>query len=88
VQAEAEPPVLLSYFYYPNQELRDTAVRAAEETVRSGNIARPAVEFRGYRRVDRAPIEQGTYYVWIYFPGDENHLSTSANVEFTILPPW
>ena len=88
VQVSAEPDVPLSYFYYPNPEFREEAVRTARENLSRGNTAqRPRTEFRGYRRVDRAPIEQGTYYVWVYFPGDENHEAASANIEFTILPP-
>ena len=88
VQARAEPPVSLSYSYYPNRELRETAQRAVRETAsRRDSTKRLTQTFRGYRRVERAPVEQGIYYVWIFFPGDNNHEAAHANVEFTILPP-
>ena len=88
VQAKAEPPVLLSYSYYPNRELRDTAQKAAAEAaLKRGSGLVPTDAYTGYKRVERAPIEAGTYYVWVYFPGDENHTTAQANVEFTISPP-
>jgi hypothetical protein len=95
VRAGAEPPVPLSYSYYPNAGLRDAAAKEAEDVPQSGlsgagALSRggvPSAVFRGFRRVERAPIEQGTYYVRVYFPGDENHEAASVNVEFTILPP-
>ena len=84
VQAESDPPVPLSYSYYPNRELRDAAIKAEEKAA----LNRVELEeiFKGYRRVERAPAEQGTYYVWIYFPGDRNHEAAQLNIEFTILP--
>ncbi|MCL2319044.1 MAG: hypothetical protein FWC45_03085 [Treponema sp.] len=88
VEAAVQPPVPLSYSYYPNRELRDAAINAAEEINQNEDFTRSLTEtFRGYKRVERAPIELGTYYVWIYFPGDENNKSAQANVEFTIVPP-
>jgi hypothetical protein len=83
VQVTADPEVTLFYSYYPNSELREAAEKAEREAVKVGAGAQ---QFKGYRRVERAPSEQGTYYVWIYFPGDDNHESASADVEFTILP--
>ena len=88
VQAKADPPVLLSFSYYPNRELRDTAQKAAAEAIlKWGSSLVPTDSYSGYKRVERAPIEPGTYYVWVYFPGDENHEAAQANVEFTISPP-
>ena len=92
IEARAEPPVTLHYSYYPNESLRDAAVSAAlgdEMENRSAvTISRTfSRTYTGYRRVERAPTEQGTYYVWIFFPGDENHEFASALAEFTILPP-
>ena len=93
VQASADPPVLLMYSYYPKKELREIAQRnLAEDAASRRNSSRlsamlPAGTFSGYKRVERAPIEQGTYYVWIYFPGDENHEAAHLDLEFTILPP-
>ena len=87
VVAEADPPVPLSYSYYPNRELRTAAIRAEAEAAQNRNNSQsPTDIYKGYRRIESAPTDQGTYYVWIYFPGDENHLPAQANVEFTILP--
>ena len=86
VQAETVPPVPLSYSYYPNRQLRETAQKAARESAVKNSGPPPTRSYKGYRRVERAPIEPGTYYVWICFPGDENHEPAHANVEFTILP--
>lgn len=88
VDAVIVPPVPVSYSYYPKQELRDAAIKAAMETAQGENSeASLATVFKGYRRIDSAPTEQGSYFVWIYFAGDENHESASAEVEFIILPP-
>ena len=88
VQAKTDPPVLLSYSYYPNRELRETAQRAAAEiAAQKGSGQIPTDAYKGYKRVERAPTEQGTYYVWVYFPGDENYEAAQVNVEFTIYPP-
>ena len=87
IQAEANPPVTLSYSYYPTLELRNLAMRAATEGPQGNSSRTLAEESRRYNRVDRAPTEQGTYYVWIYFPGDDNHEAASASVDFTINPP-
>jgi len=95
VTAEAEPPVPLSFSYYPKREFRDAAAAAAANAAANakGEVS-PGdasvslnMNFSGYKRVGRAPIEQGTYYVWIYFPGDSNHEAAQAYVEFSILPP-
>jgi len=90
--ARAEPAVPLNYSYYPNLGLRDSAVNSArlpgsEESSRAGYSRSFSQTFDGYRRVDRAPIEQGTYYVWVFFPGDVNYEAAEAFVEFEILPP-
>ena len=88
VQVTSTPPVPLSYSYYPNKELRDAAVKAFEEITHKGDSGESYTEiFRGYKRIERAPAEQGTYYVWIYYPGDENHEPAQTDVVFTILPP-
>lgn len=85
IHATAEPAVPLSFSYYPNLELMETAKKSAAET--SPGQSTFTQTFRGYRRIDRAPTEQGTYYVWIHYPGDENNESASLDVVFTILPP-
>lgn len=87
IKAGAEPSVPLSYSYYPNRELREAAQNAVKEPVSGGNSGRRLLtqSYTGYRRVERAPIEPGTYYVWIYFPGDKNHEAAQKNVQFTIL---
>jgi len=87
IKAKVEPPVPLFYSYYPNRELMETAQRAVEEPIPGESSIRLLTKtYSGYKRVDRTPFEEGTYYVWIYFPGDENHEAANANVEFTILP--
>jgi hypothetical protein len=86
VTASAEPPVPLSFSYYPAPEVRETAVRALLEPggdTRSGFSA----ALRGLRRVERAPIEQGTYYAVVYFSGDENYNLAYKEIDFTIGPP-
>jgi len=85
IQADSEPAVSLSYSYYPNLELMESAKKSAADTNPGQNTM--VQTFRGYRRIDRAPSEQGTYYVWIYYPGDDNYDSASVDVQFTILPP-
>ena len=85
IQAVVEPAVSLSYSYYPNLELMESAKKSATETSPGQNTM--VQTFRGYRRVDRAPSEQGTYYVWIYYPGNDNYASASLDVVFNILPP-
>lgn len=85
IQASVEPDLPLAYSYYPNLELMEAAKKSAEETHPGQNTITQT--FKGYRRVDRAPSEPGTYYVWIYFPGNETYRPASADVEFIILPP-
>ena len=82
IKAESTPKFPLSASYYPNLELREKAKKAVNEP----GVTGPSVEFKGYRRVDRPPTEPGTYYVWVYFPGDENYEAADADVEFRILP--
>ena len=85
IQASADPPVPLSFSYYPNVELLETAKRIAEEA--SSGQESITQSFKGYRRIDRAPSEPGIYYVWIYYPGDENTESASLDVILSIEPP-
>ena len=88
IQASSEPPVRLFISYYPNRQLMETAQRAVGEAPSGGNPTRRLTQtFSGYRRVEQSPVEQGTYYVWIYFPGDDNHETAHAQVEFTIIAP-
>ena len=85
ITAVVDPAVPLSYSYYPNLELMEAAKKSSAENPPGQSTITQT--FRGYRRVDRAPNEQGSYYVWIYYPGDDNHTSASVDVMFTILPP-
>ena len=85
IQAAAEPSVSLSYSYYPNLELLETAKKSTAETPQGQSTITQT--FRGYRRIDRAPSEPGTYYVWIYYPGDNNNETASLDVVLTIFPP-
>ena len=85
IQATVEPSVSLSFSYYPNLELLETAKKSTTETTPGQSTITQS--FRGYRRIDRAPSEPGTYYVWIYYAGDNNNESASLEVELTIIPP-
>lgn len=87
VAVDIDSDISLSFSYYPNPALRDEAIKTAEKSAARGNPSQPQSEFKGYKRIDRAPSEQGTYYVWVYFPGDENHETVSLKLELTILPP-
>jgi hypothetical protein len=86
VAASAEPPLPLSFSYYPTPEARQAAVRALSEP---GEESRSTVStvLRGFRRVERAPIEQGTYYAVVYFPGDDNYNLAYTEIDLTIGPP-
>jgi hypothetical protein len=78
VAARAEPEVPLSFSYYPSAELREKAAQKRD------NPDEKREALAGYRRVERAPIEPGVYYVTVFFPGDERHLPASAEVDFMI----
>jgi len=86
VQAESEPAVSLSYSYYPNPELRQTAVEAFS---RPGGEAGSALSsaLQNFTRVERAPAEQGIYYVLVFFSGNERYEPVYKEIEFTIGPP-
>ena len=86
VQVEVDPPVTLFYSYYPNQELMEMAINAEKQSSEANTARTLSQMLQSYRRVERAPTEPGTYYVWIYHPGDENYMAAEARVEFTILP--
>jgi hypothetical protein len=86
VQARSEPGLPLSYSYYPSAGVRAAAAQAfsrPDESTRSTASA----ALRGLKRVERAPIEQGAYYVIVYYPGDDNYLPAYTEVDFTIGPP-
>jgi hypothetical protein len=84
VLASSEPPFTLSFSYYPNAETRDAAARAFSQPDIQASVSEA---LRGFRRVERAPIEQGVYSVLVFFPGDENYYGAYKKVEFTIGPP-
>jgi hypothetical protein len=78
VKAEADAPVLLSASYFPTAEARQAATRVdVQPEQRSAAL-------RGFTRVEHAPKEPGTYYVTVYYPGDNNYLPASKEIEFTI----
>lgn len=74
VTARSEPSLGLNAVYYPTREAREARSSAAPEVL------------RGYTRVERAPIEPGTYYVTVYYPGDANYQYTEFDIELTIHP--
>jgi len=85
VQASAIPDVPLSYSYYPNPELLQAAVDAflqPDDAVQSSLSS----ALRNFTRVERAPVEQGVYYVLVYFPGDDRYEPVYRELEFTIGP--
>jgi hypothetical protein len=86
VTASAEPAVLLSFSYYPNAEVAHAAIRALAQPDADSSSS-VAAALRGLKRVERSPIEQGLYYVVVYFPGDDNYHLAYKEVEFTIGPP-
>ena len=86
VLAASEPELPLSYSYYPNPEL----LRAAVYTFNNPSEARQAslnAALRRFTRVERAPREQGLYYVLVFFPGNDRYEAAFRTVEFTIGPP-
>jgi hypothetical protein len=83
IKAAADAPVPLSYSYFPNRESMLTVFRRAEvQSERRSNVP------RGYTRVERPPIEPGTYYVLVYYNGDRNYQSVSKEIGFTIKPRY
>jgi hypothetical protein len=86
VTASAEPAVSLSFSYYPNADVAGAAIRALAQPgtdTQSG----VSVALRGLKRVERSPIEQGIYYVVVYFSGDNNYYLAYRQIKFTIGPP-
>ena len=89
VEVYVEPEITLFYTYYQNRELMEAARNTVRQAEAEGKSLRvPSDTYTGYKRVEHAPIEQGTYFVWVYYPGDENNESAEVIIEFTILPPW
>jgi hypothetical protein len=86
VTASAEPAVRLSFSYYPNAEVAHAAIRALIQPD-AGTKSGVSAALRGLNRVERAPIEQGVYYVIVYFPGDDNYQLAYKEIKFTIGPP-
>ncbi|MDR1863578.1 MAG: hypothetical protein LBQ67_06635 [Treponema sp.] len=83
VLAVCEPPFTLSFSYYPSAEIRDAAVRSLSQ----GGGGRSPAALRNFTRVERAPADQGVYYVAVFFPGNANYKAAYKNVTFTIAPP-
>jgi hypothetical protein len=75
VTARSEPSFGLSAVYYPTREAREAA---------RSDTASAAI--RGFTRVERAPIEPGTYYVSVYYPGDDNYQYARLEIELIIHP--
>ncbi|GHV47780.1 hypothetical protein AGMMS49546_37750 [Spirochaetia bacterium] len=78
-QASADPPLPLSFSYYPSREAREAASPSLMADAATAAL-------KDYTRAEQAPIEQGTYYVTVYYPGDANYLFASKDVELTIRP--
>ncbi|MCL2834294.1 MAG: hypothetical protein FWD78_14070 [Treponema sp.] len=85
VLALAEPDVQLSYSYYPNAQLQQAALEAFLRP--DGNVQSSlSSALQNFTRVERAPVEQGVYYVLVFFPGNARYEPACAEVEFTIGP--
>jgi hypothetical protein len=78
VSVSSDPPVDLSFSYYPTEEIRREAVRIFSES------GRQQTAVRGFRRIDRAPVEPGTYYAAVYFAGNKYYRPAVTEVDFTI----
>jgi len=85
VQAVSEPAVPLSYSYYPVLELRQAALDAFLKTDSEKQSSLSAALQR-FLRVESAPVEQGVYYVLVYFSGNALYEPAYKEVEFTINP--
>ena len=86
VQAVSEPDLPLSYSYYPSLDLRQAAAEAFSNPDEEGRTSL-ITALQRFTRVERAPKEQGTYYVMVYFPGDSRYEPAMGEVDFTINPP-
>jgi len=85
VQVTAEPEVPLSYSYYPDLETRQAALIAFFNPETGEQPLATALQ--RFRRVESAPAEQGTYYVLVYFYGNERYEPAYREIDFTIGPP-
>jgi hypothetical protein len=79
VLVSTEPPVSLSYSYYPTEEIREEAIRTFLEE------GRRQTAVQGFRRINHAPIGPGTYYAAVYFAGNDRYRPAVAELDFTIL---
>jgi hypothetical protein len=80
IKAEADAPVQLSTSYFLNPEARSAA------SLPDTQAEQRSAALRGYKRVERPPIEPGTYYVNVYYDGDKNYAPALKEIEFTIVP--
>jgi len=83
VQVNADPVVPLSYSYYPTRSLRQAAYEAfmRPESERSLTSA-----LQGFTRVESAPTEPGTYFVFVYFYGNDRYERACMEIDFEITP--
>ncbi|MDR1506785.1 MAG: hypothetical protein LBI67_06745 [Treponema sp.] len=79
ITAVSDPPLALSFSYYPTEEIRREAVQSFFEN------GRQQTSVQGFRRIDRAPVEPGIYYVAVYFGGNEHYRPEVTEVDFTII---
>ena len=85
VQATSDPAVPMSYSYYPNPELRQAAAEVFKKPDYEIQSSLSSALQR-FQRVESAPSEQGTYYVLVYFNGNEKYEPAYIEIEFTIHP--
>jgi hypothetical protein len=79
VSVSSDPPVDFSFSYYPTEDIREEAVRTFFED------GRRQTAVKGFTRITHAPVEPGTYYVAVYFAGNEHYRPAVAELEFTII---
>jgi hypothetical protein len=80
IKAEADSPVRLSASYFLTPQARSAA------SLPDTQAEQRSAALRGYKRVERPPIEPGTYYVNVYYEGDKNYKPALKEIEFTIVP--
>jgi hypothetical protein len=78
VSASSQPSLPLSFSYYPSAEVRERAQK------NFANPERRQAALSGFKRVERAPVEPGVYYVTVFYPGDERYHPAMTEVDFVI----
>ena len=78
VKAGADAPVRISIAYFPSPQARQAVTRADTRPEQR------SAALKGLIRVERPPVEPGTYYVAVYYGGSRNYRPAAKEIEFTI----